>query len=343
MFEHLVFRPGLTVSSERDRAQVLMQAIGLRSADDDLRRGLDAVAAWVTGGRRVVGPDDVNRVIDDIGLRTAEPKAVLLVQAIDRDPHPEDATYSVDWVELYEGETPAVRCRPRTEADWARMAAELRAEAQRLEVDGWRNVLVRGAMRQATFFLVGACLPAVRGMTLTYLQGREPWSTGAAGRQVRSLERRTVEVKTGADLAVAVGVAVDPADAVTEYVRTSRLTVDRLAVLTPDSGANDQAVRNAGDAVAYACATLCGPSLSGLPTRSGFTCSSPGPAAWRSCSVTAGTACAPPSCTSTSASAGVTRPPLPSTLDPDAGCHGPASAAARPAGVKCVYGRLKTW
>ncbi|MFD0661294.1 SAVED domain-containing protein [Thermocatellispora tengchongensis] len=252
MLAHLVFRTGLTVSSEWDRAKALMLAAGLKHGDDAVRRGLGAVAGWVRGGRRIIRPGDVHQVIDQHALRADEPRAVLLVQAIDRDPQQEDATEVLDWVGLYEGNTPATRYRPREDSDWQRMADELAQAAQRLEAAGERDILVRGKLRQATFFLVGAYLPAVRGMTLSYLQYQQLWSTNAARTSVPALERRYVSIDAGTDLAVAVGIATDPAKAVIGYTRMARLPVSEVVILTPRGSAHDQAVGGAGEAVAYA-------------------------------------------------------------------------------------------
>ncbi len=231
---------------------MLMLAAGLQHGDDALRRGLDAVAEWVRGGRRVIQSDDVHRVIDQLDLRASESRAILLVQAIDRVPHPEDATESVDWVDLYAGDTPATRCRPRKDSDWQAMADELMQATRRIEASGCRNIFVRGALRQATFFLVGAYLPAVRGTTLSYIQNRQLWSTDSPRTSVPAPGRQYVSIHSGTDLAVAVGVALDPTEAVVEYVHTAGLPVGDILILTPVDGAHDQVVRGPGEAVAYA-------------------------------------------------------------------------------------------
>ena len=57
------------------------------------------------------------------------------------------------------------------------MDGDLASAAAALENAGWRSTLVRGALRQATFFRVGTVLPAVRNHTLRYVQGPQPWST----------------------------------------------------------------------------------------------------------------------------------------------------------------------
>jgi hypothetical protein len=252
MLSHLIFRTGLTISSERDRAQVLMLAAGLRHDDDALSTGVNAVADWIRGGRRVVQPEDVHDVIDKNDLRAGDPRAVLLVQAIDRDPHPEDATEMLDWVDMYDGDSPSTRCQPRDRSGWSHMADDLAIAGQRLEAAGLRSILVRGALRQATFFLVGASLPAVRGTTLSYLQNRELWSTDAQRIAIPTLERKHVSVGAGPDLAVAVGVAIDPTNAVVNFVRSENLPISNVITLAPAEGAHDQAIGNAGEAVAYA-------------------------------------------------------------------------------------------
>lgn len=250
--EHLQFRPGLTVASERDRAQVLMLAAGLRHDEEALERGLGTVAGWVRGGRRTVRPEDVNAEINRVGLRAGNPRAVLLVQAIDHDPHPEDATESVYWVHLFEGDQPANRCRPHDPADWSTMARDLAAAVQRLESAGWRHILIRGAMRQATFFLVGSSLPAVRGNHLSYIQQGELWATNAARVPVTQPVVRRRTIGAGNDLAVAIGIAMNPGDAVEQYLRNEPLSIGDMIVLTPAEGAHDQVVRGSGEAVAYA-------------------------------------------------------------------------------------------
>ena len=94
-----------------------------------------------------------------MGLRRSEPAAVLVVQAIDIDPHADEATIALDWVDLFDGNDPKVRFQPHDPAGWTQIDRDLIDAAVALENDGWRSVLVRGALRQATFFRVGTVLP----------------------------------------------------------------------------------------------------------------------------------------------------------------------------------------
>ena len=252
MLEHLIFRTGLTMSSEQDRAQVLMAAAGLQSDEFALRRGLTAVAEWVRGGRRVVPIDQIEATIDEYGLRQGTQSAIWLVQTIDRDRHPEDATEVLDFVDLFDGDSPSLRAQPTDQADWKGLQQYVLATAGRIEAAGWRSVLIRGAMRQATLFLVGSSLPIVRGMEVRYLQRGSLWSSDAQRVAVPELAVRRVPVQTGSDLAVVISIAAEATDAVVRYVADSGLPIADVLAMSPSDGAHDQVVHSAGEAVAYA-------------------------------------------------------------------------------------------
>jgi hypothetical protein len=177
---------------------------------------------------------------------------VLLVQAINRDPSPDDATVALDWVHLYDGDSPPTRRQPRDPSDWATMSNDLDTATARLSAQGLRDVVIRGDMRQATFFTVGARLAQVTGTNITYIQHGTPWPSDAARVAVPAPERTLVPVNTGDDLAVAIGMTIDPTSAVTAYLNAAGVPVRSLLVLMPAEGAHDQSVAGAGQAVAYA-------------------------------------------------------------------------------------------
>ena len=108
MLDAMWFKTGLNVSGERDRAQTLMLASGLLGDSDALDPGVYMVTGWILDGRRVIGAADIAKEVKGMGLHADNPRAVLLVHAINRGPNPEDATVALDWVDLYE----ATRHRP---------------------------------------------------------------------------------------------------------------------------------------------------------------------------------------------------------------------------------------
>ena len=248
----LEFHTGRTVPAERDQVRTLMVAAGLEDSVQALQLGLDIVASWVVDGRRVITANDVDKAIDDRKLRRSDPSAILVVQAIDLDPHPHEATVAVNWVHLFDQEQPHLRVQPRDPTSWELMDRELAAAATELESAGWKSIVVRGAMRQATFFRVGTLLPAVRQHTLHYIQRGQLWSTDAPKIQVAAPVVHRTELNTGIDLAIAVGVSTDPTTAVAAYLQSQTIPIGSLVTVQPAGGADDQAVVGAGQAVAYA-------------------------------------------------------------------------------------------
>lgn len=252
VLEHLVFRTGRGISAEQERAEALMIGAGLRADQTALRLGTATVAAWVRGGRRSLSLEDISREIDGLDLRMTEPRAVMLVQAIARDPHPDDASIALDWVDMYEGDSAPTRRHPKSRSCWARMSTEIDEAVATLRDSGHRNILIRGAMRQATFFAVGARLAQVTGMTVTYAQSGTLWSSDSLRVDVARLNVTRVSINQGDELAVAVGVAVDPTEAVSRYLTEAGVPVRELLTLLPGGGPHDQAVAGPGQAVAFA-------------------------------------------------------------------------------------------
>lgn len=252
MLEHLEFHAGRTVPAERDHVRALMVAAGLDDSDAALQQGIDAVAGWVVDGKRVVTAKDINKAVEDRGLRRVEPSAILLVQAIDTDSHADEATVALNWVDLFQGDRPGVRVQPRDQGGWQQMDGELVEAAATLESQGWTSILVRGAMRQATLFRVGTVLPAVRQHTLRYLQRGQYWSTDTPKAPIAAPKVSRTQLGSGSDLAIAVTVAADATAAVVNYLQSAAVPAGELVTIQPAAGADDQAVATAGQAVAYA-------------------------------------------------------------------------------------------
>jgi hypothetical protein len=252
MLEHLRFHTGRGVSAERERAAALMLAAGLRADGPALRLGTATVADWVLQGRRVLTPEEITEQIDTLGLRVAEARATLLIQAIARDVHPDDATVALDWVDLFDGDEPALRRSTKDPAAWNRMSSELDIAINQLRDDGHREVMLRGAMRLATFFTVGARLARVTGVTVHYARDGAVWSSSARRTEPAALQVNRVRLDQGADLAVAFGITLDPTGAVARYLRSAGIPVRELLTLLPGRGPHDQSVASPGHAVSLA-------------------------------------------------------------------------------------------
>lgn len=249
---------GRSYPHECERAALLMEGAGLRSDQQGLDLGMAVAREWVTSGRRVVLPDDVRRAIHERGLQIDPQRAVLLVQALDRDAHPEDADEQLDWVDLFAGDSPMSRRAPVDHGDWQRMQQELQAAVGRLEAAGHRALLLRGTMRQATFFLVGTSAPRTRDWSLRYSQRRmnstaaTPWDTAAARTSVEPPHEVVHDLRAGDDLVVAVCATTDGSREIIRYVRDASIPARRVLVLTPPGDAHDESLPSSGHAVSFA-------------------------------------------------------------------------------------------
>lgn len=250
MLSHLQFITGRAISTEREHVRTLMLAAGLDGSESALQHGLTTVAGWVVDGTRVITEQDIHQAV--AGLQREAPSALLIVQAIDTDPHADEATVALNWVDRYDGDDPRARVVPRDADSWNDMDRELAAATTTIESDGWTSTVVRGFMRQATFFRVGTALPQVRQHTLRYLQRGETWSTDAAKVTLGQLTSRRTPIKLGNELAVAVGTTVDPTEEVVGWLRANKVPVDHLLTVTPPAGPDDASIEDARHAVTYA-------------------------------------------------------------------------------------------
>jgi hypothetical protein len=247
------FDTGRGYVSEHRHAAELMAALGLRSDDQAVNLGIGLVRGWVIQGRTRFDRTDLQAQIDTLELQTADPRCVLLIQAIDRDPHPEDATVRLDWVDRFAGDTAAERRRPHDPAAWeSQLRPELRRAVTQLRTVGCQRTLVRGPMRLATWFTVGFECAQVTGMTVACHRGGWLWTSDEPALTDVQLKVQETLIGRGDELAVVVAVAYDPSVAVGHYLAAAGLPVGRLATLSPDTRPSDQAVTGPGHAVALA-------------------------------------------------------------------------------------------
>lgn len=250
MLQHLKFYTGRSYGQEITHAESLMLANGLRADEQAITLGVALVRGWVVEGVRKLARDDIQAQIEDLDIRQEAPQALLVIQAIDRDLHPEDATIAIDWLDLFKGGSPAERRVPDDPAAWERMASDLHNTAEEIRAMGIRRVFVRGAMRLATWFAVGSEFRKVMSMEVGCQQGTSVWTSDTRAGPTPGSELREFEIGAGPDLAVAIGISADLVAEVEEYVRKSGATMGRLLCLLPEGGPHDQAIRDARDAVA---------------------------------------------------------------------------------------------
>ena len=246
----LHFRVGRPYEAEAEHAGDLMLAAGLKNDVSAIRLGVDRIRRWVLEGRRRLSADQLTAGIDGLDLRTGDPGATLLIQAIDRDPLPEDATEALDWVELFQGDEPWARRKTREPDAYRRvMDPQLGEAADRLIAVGHRRVVVRGAMRLPTWFAAGHALPEVRGVQLVCGHRGQPWSSDATPRPTKIDTSVVTRLGQGDDLAAALAVAAEPIQDVIAFARGAQLPVDAVVRVALPGGPQVARIADGGHAV----------------------------------------------------------------------------------------------
>jgi hypothetical protein len=105
-------------------------------------------------------------------------------------------------------------------------------------------------MRQATIFKVGAQLPQTRNFELSYQQGEQVWATSDAKRAL-DINAHTAPIDAGYELAVVVGVTLDPTEEVMRHITNTSMPVQDVLIIGP-ANRHDKAVATGGHGVALA-------------------------------------------------------------------------------------------
>lgn len=258
MLRRLRFVCGRGLKAEQDAAKYAMTAAGMQSHDRALLAGVGIVRSWVAESRTHIVPDDVRRAIQDHQLVASEPGALLVVEAVDSDPHRGDGDVSLDWRKHFPGDTPEARRAARNDAVWNEsMAVDLDGAKARVQELGYSRVVIRARMRLPAWFAVGFKFSRAAGFLLqTTYKGRIFSSEATAAREV-SVESRELlrsEREGSEGIAVAVSLSADIGTDVRAFLRSSGTEVKAVYSVEPPGGPSDQCMGGPEDAVAYAIA-----------------------------------------------------------------------------------------
>ena len=249
----LRFETGRTIRSQEQRASTLMSAMGLNSDGRAIDAAVGLMRDWVQRRDRTLTPEGLRDWAQQrVGQRT-QPGAVVVIETIDRDPHPGDADERINFVDSYLGDEAFQRRQLRDPSQWTHIVAEIEQAAQRLRDAGTRRVVVRGAMRLPVWFAAGAAFRDVRGFETAGLQKDAIWSSEDLDTPA-AVQVDTVRIGDGPDVAVAVGIAADPSSQVSDYVMAASLPIGSLVSILPDGGPSPASVLDSRIAAATAVA-----------------------------------------------------------------------------------------
>ena len=249
----LRFETGRSIRSQQQRAATLMSAAGLNSDQRAIDSAVGLIQDWVQLRQRTLTPQQLREMaLQRVGQPRA-PGAVVVIEAIDYDPHPDDADERISFVDTYLGNDAFERRQLRDPNQWPRISADIEQATQRLHDAGVRRATVRGAMRLPVWFHAGTAFRDVRGFQVAGLQKEAIWSSEDLNASVE-VQAETIVIGDDPDAAVAVGVAADPTAEVSAYITAANLPVGSITSILPAGGPSPAAIPDSPTAAATAVA-----------------------------------------------------------------------------------------
>lgn len=221
----------------------LMELAGLLHDDQATRVGAQIVHDWVTNGRGAQDVDAVRAAVAEAKLLAVDGTLVLAVQGIDRDRYPVQPNVTLNFVDLYQGDTSFARKLLHDDADWDRVVLPAFDDAAR-ELNAYRvrHVHILGSLRHPMWFAAGRALPQVKKWTLSADQVMGIWRTDVEPENPQVRELTDERLDQGTDVAVAIGLTADPTADVLAYIRDGGVPVSQLLVLGPEGDPSATAV-----------------------------------------------------------------------------------------------------
>jgi hypothetical protein len=257
MLDHLTIRSGgENFAAMRETCGWAMEAVGLRGDPDAVDVGMNEMRRLIADGCDELDGDRLREIIAAKRLSGDASRAALLVQAIDRDPWPDAATAALDWVDLFEGDTPNARRQLHDPRLWTeRLQPELHDAAETIKRQGYSSVLVRGSLRLSTWFLCGLEFSDLARFTVALPTRDGVWTTNAE-REPFEIVTDAVDINRGAELAVGISLTGNVSRAARSYIEQANLPVKTLLTVAPAIGAGDTALPGPGETKTWARATL---------------------------------------------------------------------------------------
>lgn len=149
-FDALELHLGQTKAEWRRKVDEIAMGAGLRTDDAARAAALADVRDWIKTTRDARDGAAVAEMVDPLGLRAEPPRAVVVINGIDREPAHDDAVVVLDWVARFRGDRPETRRGLVNRSDWngaLALADDLAALRDRLREQDLYRVLMRGSLR----------------------------------------------------------------------------------------------------------------------------------------------------------------------------------------------------
>lgn len=252
MLDVLQFRTDITETTYREKVADVSVGLGLKADEASMLAGIGTVRNWIKASRIERTRSDVEKVIRELDLRAADPRGVLLVQALERD-EAGDATVALDWVDRFLGEDRRTRRGLRDALEWNSVLLPEIREAVAQVRSRYSKVIVRGEMRLPTWFAIGTEMSEVAGFVVASAQLGDLWSSDApmAATQPELAISDPRELGDGRELAITLALSDDPTADVLAFVRAIS-AVGKHRTITLPTGPHSRSIADAGEAIALA-------------------------------------------------------------------------------------------
>jgi SMODS-associated and fused to various effectors sensor domain len=233
-------RHSLSEAEWREKVQDAAAGARVRTNLDAVTLGIQQVRDWVKAPRQAFSPVELKRIIAGLGLVAQDRRPLVVVQVMEHNQRP-DATYSVDWTDLFEDGDPRERRQFHDPEDARqRVAADLAVARQRLRSAGIHDIEVVGPMRLPLWFTVGANFSSTAGFVVSARARDGIWTSNTAPGCQRDLEIRLPEIPPtdpiGRPWAVSVSFATDIAEDVNEFLEDAVPDAYHLRARLPEPG-----------------------------------------------------------------------------------------------------------
>ena len=146
-----------------------MELVGLRGDVEAVSLGTNEIRRLIIDGCSALENEEMNQLVDRLGLRLETPRATLTIQAIDRHPGLELALAPVDWVDEFPGAEPRERRQTTDRSAWnTKFKHELSAAVDEIRRKGFTDIRIEGAFRLSTGFAAGGAAPRAAGLTVAF-------------------------------------------------------------------------------------------------------------------------------------------------------------------------------
>jgi SMODS-associated and fused to various effectors sensor domain len=248
MLEHLRVYPGRGSLEELRRScGIYMELVGLRGDIEAVSLGTSEIRRLIIDGCSALENEEMNQLVDRLGLRLETPRATLAIQAIDRHPGLELALASVDWIAEFPGAEPRERRQTTDPSAWnTKFKHELSAAVDEIRRKGFIDIRIEGAFRLSTGFAAGAAAPRAAGLTVAF----RDWSSNGVSTEfpVAVTEHH---VGDGGELAVALCVTSHIEGDVLDYIQANSLPVAKLIEIAPGSGVGQTSIPGEAAALGF--------------------------------------------------------------------------------------------